>query len=334
MPSIGLDFYGVRVKVNGPAAALGSLSLDFSYFSSGGAAGGGIDIMLSEDEPPYGMVPAVKAALSRRDSISYDSGDSRYVDYNGKALGIYDYVNEKGRLFSKDPNLLHEISYLMILSRVGEMLDKKGLHRVHSCAFSLDGMGALFLMPQGGGKTTLYLEAAKREGVQLLGDDIPLLSKDMRIFPFPLRVGVADGTKLDIPAGYLGSIKRRRYGKKILIDTKYFAEKLSSAVELRYIFKGVRESSNNPRIVKSGRFTVFLALLRDCVAGFGLPQMLEYFIRFDIKDLAAKAAIGLSRTVVCLKAVFKAKTYIFIIGKDTVKNADVLAEFLKVNRSV
>lgn len=329
MPQLSLDFYGVGVNINGPISVMEQLYLDFSYFKVEEGSKDGIEISLYDAEPPYERVPVVRASLYRPDSVSFDKGKTRFVDYHGKALGIYDYDKENGELFSKDANLLHELSYLVILSRVGEALDKKGLHRAHACAFSFNGEGVLCLMPQGGGKTTLYLEVAKHEGVKLLADDIPLISKDMRILPFPLRVGVTDGTKLDIPPQYLGSMERRRFGRKILIDAGYFSGKLSEPVKLRTILVCEREFSKDARIVKAGFARVYAALLRDCIIGVGLPQVLEYFLRFEAGDMLGKYGILVSRKMTCLRAILRARTCRFIMGSDKAKNAETLVNFLR-----
>ena len=329
MDKITFEFYGVTAEISLPSRLKEDIRKDFSYFERDSITGApSVTLTVYEEKPPFEKIPAVRSSLYQPDSISYDHGGKRYVDYFGRALSIYDFAGENGELFSEDRELIHELSYLLILSRVGEMLDKKGIHRVHAFAVSFKGKGILCLLPQGGGKTTLYLELAKNKDVELISDDIPLITKDLKILPFPLRIGVAEGAKLDIPREYLGSIERRKYGKKILIDARYFSGRISSPVGIDIILKGEREYSDNPRIVKAGKAAVFIALLRDCVIGLGLPQMVEYFLRYGFGEIAAKLGIVLSRKITCLKAVFKARTYVFVIGIDVRKNADTLIEFL------
>ena len=324
-----MDFYGVTAEITLPSWLREELSKDLSYFEKQAEPlVPMITLAIHEIEPPYGSVPRAKASLYQPDSVSYDYEGKRYVDYFGKALSVYDYGSEKGELFSLDRNLLHELSYLMLLSRTGELLDKKGVHRVHSCGFVFKGKGVICLMPQGGGKTTLYLELLKNNDVQLISDDTPLISANGMVLPFPLRIGVSEGVKIDIPQQYLGSLERRKYGKKVLIDAKYFSDRISPPVKIKYLFRCEREFSKFPRIIKSGRTTVFFALFRDCVAGLGLPQMVEYFLRYSPRDILSKSFIAASRMITCVSAVFKSEVYTFIIGTDTAQNAGVLIEFL------
>ena len=328
--TLKLNFYGVEVIVSGPQGIVNNLVKDFSYFiADKNDDSDSIEINIAQKKPDFGRVPAVKASLYQPDSVSYDNGSVRYVDYFGKALSIYDYDKEKGELYSDDINLLHELSYLLILSRAGEMLDKNGIHRVHACGFAIDGKGVLCLMPQGGGKTTLYLELLKNEDVRLISDDTPLITRDSTILPFPLRIGVTEGATPDVPQEFLGSIDRRKHGKKILIDTKYFAGRISAPVKAGFILAGEREFSDNPRIVKAAKLKILSALFRDCVIGLGLPQMVEYFLRFQTKDVLSKIGIVSSRNIACVKAVLKARTYRFIIGTNPSRNAEELIRFLK-----
>jgi len=310
------------------------IARDFSYFSSDTwDKPSDFELIVSEEEPPFARVPPVKASLYQPDSLSYDRGDTRYVDYTGKALSIYDLRTERGELFSRDRNLLHELTYLIVLSRVGELLDRRGIHRVHAFAVSFDGKGLLCLLPQGSGKTTLILELMKNPGVKLISDDTPLITRDSALLPFPLRLGIAEGAALDVPGEYLGGIERRKYGKKILIDIRYFSGRISRPAGIDIILKGEREFSDNPRIFNTGRLDVLGALFRDCIVGLGLAQMVEYFLRSGAKEILSKSVIVLSRTRSCLMAVLKARTCKFVIGRDTVKNAEVLLEFLSKNQS-
>lgn len=322
------DLYGIIAELDTPLWLSKALDRDFSYFTAAkGAAPATLTLKVMEQEAPFDRIPKVKACLYQPDSVSYEVQGVRYVDYFGKALSIYDYKLEKGELYSQDKALLHELSYLILLSRVGEMLDKNGVHRVHSMGFSLDGKGVLCLMPQGGGKTTLCLEMLKGDKFKLLSDDTPLITRGAQLLPFPLRIGVSEGAKLDISQEYLGSMDRRKHGKKILIDIRYYAGKISGPVPVEMIISCERVYSDKPEIVEASKLTVFSALFRDCIAGLGLPQMVEYFLRSDPKDLLSKTGIVVSRTLTCAKAVLKAKTYTLKLGTDTARNAAALMEF-------
>jgi len=330
MHNISFEFYGVKIGITQPLWLKEIIAKDFSYFrTEDGGRHPDIELSVYERKPPFGRIPPVKAVLFQPDSVSYDSGEVRYVDYFGQALSVYDYGKEKGEFYSDDKNLLHELIYLLIQSRVGEMLDKKGIHRVHACGFSINKNGVICLMPQGAGKTTLYLELLKNENIRLVSDDTPLITRGSDMLPFPLRIGVTEGVKLNVPQEFLSTLERRKYGKKILIDTKYFTDRISATVKLNIILKGEREYSDNPRIVKAGKIKIFAALFRDCIVGLGLPQMVEYFLRFQPKDMLAKINIVSSRVIACTKAVLRARTYSIILGTNPQHNAEVMISFIK-----
>ena len=61
-------------------------------------------------------------------NVVYRSGGKRYIDYHGRGLGILDEAASNYKLFSEDTELLYEAAYLFLLSRIGQALDRRGLH--------------------------------------------------------------------------------------------------------------------------------------------------------------------------------------------------------------
>lgn len=333
METLRLQFYEIGVEVRAPAWLLNDLRRDFSFFAPVPALVNGtrcVVIEVHELCPPFDTVPAVRASLYQPDSISYDQGEVRYVDYNGKALSIFDYGREEGRLYAQDRDLLHELSYLLIHSRVGELLDKKGFHRVHALGLVHDGNGLLCLLPQGGGKTTLALELLGDDTVQLLSDDTPLVDRRGRLLPFPLRIGIEASSAAHIPERFRGTMVRRKYGAKTLIDIEYFQGRVASGpVPARYLLVGEREFADNPRLTRIGRCAAAAALFKNCVVGLGLPQMVEYFLRHGWGEMLAKGSIAISRLAASLFLVMNAETYRLVLGRRPADNAAVVRVFLK-----
>jgi len=292
---------------------------DFSYFLKDVQSAADIKISVYLEEPPFEKVPALKASLHNPDSTAYDDGRIRYVDHQARALTIYDYNNEEGRVYAQDRGLLHELTYLLILSRVGELLDKKGIHRIHCLGVSIGEKGVLCLLPQGAGKTTLALELLKNEGVKLLSDDTVLMNRKGELLAFPLRIGVSADFSLDIPSQYLRSFQRRKYGKKTLIDIDYFRDKIAPSAKPFIILIGQRVFSDEAEIIKISKLKAIGPLFRDAVIG----------LRFDFKDIFSKISIGFSRLLAGLKLLLHSKTYRFLIGRDQGKNVEVLCRFLK-----
>src|SRR5690242_17031533 len=136
------DIYGIGLTVVSEVSSLvDSLARDFAYFVApnqrgairrGGIRQGPIKIVAHVDDPPWGMIPDRIASMITPNAISYDDREIRYNDYHRQLLGKYDFANERGELWSRDLDLLYEITYLMALSRVGELHDRRGIHRIHA----------------------------------------------------------------------------------------------------------------------------------------------------------------------------------------------------------
>lgn len=111
--------------------------------------------------------------------------------------------------------MLYEIVYLFIHSRVGELLDKKGIHRIHACSFSFENNIYVVMLPQGGGKSTLLMGLLKDERIKLISDDTPLCDRKGDILPFPIRIGVNNDIDTGyIPDEYILTFNRRKFGQK------------------------------------------------------------------------------------------------------------------------
>src|SRR6202011_3105060 len=104
----------------------------------------------------------------------YDRGNVRFNDYQGEALAIYDFASEQGEVWSENADLLYEITYLLCLSRIGEIHDLRRIHRVHALGIAVGDKGALVLLPESGGKSTLCMDVLPYPDTRLLSDAPPL----------------------------------------------------------------------------------------------------------------------------------------------------------------
>ncbi len=314
MSTAGFDFYGVGLIVSGSASAvIAGFERDFAYFLATPSRSA-IEISAYDSDPPWDRIPDRIASMVTPNAISYDQGPLRYNDYQREALAIYDFAAEKGELWSHDPDLLYELTYLMALSRVGEIHDRRGIHRVHALGVSVDGRGALVLLPEGGGKTTLALELLKRPGVKVLSDDTPLLAGG-RLRAFPTRMGVR-GEVNGIPPEYLRTFRRRKHGAKTLIDLSYFRDRVADEAVPEAVIVGVRSSGVPSRIEAVSRTAVFPAVAANLIFGLGLPQVVEYFLRGGVRDKLQKAAIASSRLTSAVRLLARAKCYRLVLGQD------------------
>lgn len=327
------DFHGITLKVvSDDKESASFIASDFSYFNldpSNKKIEPQITISVYLSNPPLERIPeGTLAAYQTKDAVVYKSGDIRYFDYFGKALVIYDYHYESGEIHSLKREDLYEKCYLLIMSRLGELLDRKNLHRIHAMGLVFDGKAVLCLLPMGGGKTTLALSLLENREFSLLSEEVPLVSKTGILYPFPIRMGVNEDTPLSIPEEYLKPFKRTHYNPKTLIDIRYFKNQISSVAEPGFIFIGKRLHSAHPKIIRTSFFRTFLSLFRLCVIGVGLPQMLEYILRFDLLDMARQFPILLSRLRSSLILIHKSKTYELHLSYDLRANAVLLTDFI------
>ncbi len=241
---------------------------------------------------------------------------------------ILDFKSELAEIYSLDRNLLHEQTYLMIMSRVGEWLDRRGLHRVHAMGVAHGGRSVLCLMPMGGGKTTLALGLLDHSGFALLSDELPLVSRDGRVHPFPVRIGVSPDTELSIPGEFLTHFPRTRRGPKTLIDARYFADRIAKTAEPWILFVGRRIDGPEPQITSIGRLAAFRTVWNLGVRVQGIPQVLEYVLRAELRAALAYVRVVFSRVLAFWRLLRRSECYELRLGVCPAANASRVAEFV------
>nr|MBP7089095.1 hypothetical protein [Candidatus Omnitrophota bacterium] len=263
-------------------------------------------------------------------NICYHWNNLDYIDYYGKGLTIIDKKKNEYTVFGKDLYLCHEIVYLTILSLVGSHLDSRGLHRVHGFGLDLNGKGILVLLPRGGGKTTLLLDILKETNIKLISEDSPLVDRNGRIFPFPIRIGVSASEKpKDIPNQYVYYIERMEFGPKYLIDVTAFKDKIAKESSLPWlILIGIRALGPGSKIMPVSKIKVFREFIKNSVIGLGLYQGMEFILQKSIFELLGKLGLIFSRLKNAFKIILASKTYLFIIGSDKKQNTATLLSFL------
>lgn len=289
-----------------------------------------ISIAVFRQRPPYEKVPALRASLYSLGAICYKDKGIHYVDYSGNGLMIYDFRQERGDIYSEDENLLYEKAKLAILSRSGEILDNRHIHRIHACGFSVDEKATICILPMEAGKTTLALNTIKkRQEIKLLADDVCLVDLKNNVYPFLLRVGVRDKELVwDIPSQYITRINRLFYGEKFLIDLEYFKGRIANHARLCNILIGRRVFKEETEIRRIAKIRCIMPFMQSGVFGLGLPQIVELFLRGDFMDILKKIAMVFSRSFIFLFMVCRADTYEIGIGRNIDKAAAELARFI------
>lgn len=329
-----LDVHGVIVRVDcGDAETAERLSDDFVQFQSlsAPAAAPAIHLVLMREEPRYDELPAIRASIHTPRNVCYDAGDVTYIDYFGKALAIYQRSRQRVEVRSARPQLLHEIAYLTLLSRVSEQLERRGLHRVHALAVSKQGRAAIVLLPSTGGKTTLALHFLRTgDGWRLVSEDSPLVDRKGRIQPMPLRLGVMSDEPPPFPAQFVTYLERMEFGPKYLVSLRAFPGGIETQVtEPAWVFIGRRTLGTTCRISPASRRAGFGALTRDMIVGLGLYQGLEFLLRRSAFDLIAHTSLVAGRTRAALALLRRARVYEIELGRDADLNALTLSSFLR-----
>jgi len=334
MKKIILEIYGIRFEVYANAeAVLESLKKDFVLYLRGDK---GIDafktiiISIFKDRLPYHKVPPCAASLYNLNSICYKNNHTHYIDYAGNGLMIYDFKEEKAEIYSEDENLLYEKTRLVILSRMGELLDHRHIHRVHAAGLAKNGIGTLCLLPMAAGKTTIALNVLKRDKeIKLISDDICMIDFSGHIYPFILRIGVRDESILEeMPEKYITKINRSFYGQKYLIDLEYFNGRIADKSKIRNILIGKRVFKDATEINRISKFKCFVPFIQSGVFGLGLPQIVELFLRGDFLDILNKIGMVFSRSALFLLIICRSKTYEIKIGRDIGKASKAVSDFI------
>jgi hypothetical protein len=330
MPELFLDIHGISAQVSSESArTLEGLRRDFEYFESSAGTSADVRLELSTDEPPAGSRSG-RRWLATSEFSAADSGRTRRIDYCDGAAAIYDFSRETGALYCPREERLHELGYLAILSRVGEALDRRGLHRVHALGFEFGGQGGLLLLPSGGGKSTLALEllaASSRLGI--LSDDSPFIDADGLLRAMPLRWAFLPTTDLSaVPGGFIRPFSRRRFGPKRVVDVGYFRQRVRDRVPLRWLLVGRRDGAG-PKIEPLSFAAGLGALFVNLVVGHGLAQMAEYRLRTRPADLLGLAGDAARRLRAAVNAVSMARLGRFTLGPDPKASARALLAYLE-----
>jgi hypothetical protein len=327
MKSTAFDFWGVTASVSSESAEIvEDLRRDFSFFEKE-SADADIRLRCELKDPSDVKLPPYEAIRYGKDSITYGRGGLQATDYRGEGLTVYDFKRESGEVYAKDRARLHELAYLLIMSRVGERLDMRGLHRVHGFALERNGDGFIFLMPEGGGKTTLALRLMRLGGLRLLSDDTPIVD-GRDIFAFPLRIGLSPADAEGIPPKWRRDFKRTGRRDKVLVDVGYFGEAVAKRAAAKMIIVGVRTLSDKPMIERVSRLRLLRPLTRDLVFGLGIPQVVEHFLRGTADDIPRKMWIFARRLWCALLLAARCEAYVMRTGTDRDENARALAGIL------
>lgn len=337
MSEIELNFkiYGISVKVLTNSEELSSrVEKDFGAFTYHEGEGHNSFLTIESNFKviPKEILPNVKPTFNRKHVVTYDIQDERINDYKGKLLSLMNFEKEYAVLYSVDIEILHEVTYLLILSRTAKMMDQKGYHKIHGMGFNYQDKSVVVMMNSGGGKSTLLLNILKQNDVEILSDDTPIINENGVFSGFPLRIGLKarDSFLEEIVGEQVYTMNRQTHGLKYLYPV--VGNKLKPVFEgkrKQILIVGLRDNFSLPEIKKITKAKMFYFLFIHQIIGIGLPIIFEYFWEKGIGDFFVKTMIFIKRLKAAVATIFKSEIYEMNFSNEPDKNADYLINFLK-----
>jgi hypothetical protein len=324
--SVLLDVYGLRVSVEGWPEVVDAVRLDYAWFEREEDGRADVEIVVERRPPDFGRFGDLTASFVTPRNVVYRSRDETVVDHLGNAVSVVDRKGNRMRIEGEDEQTVHDAVYYFVLGRVGEHLDARGLVRLHSLGVAGAQGAVALLLPPGGGKSTLALQALGDERARLLSEDSPVLDSDASLHPFPLRIAVREADAQ--PVGR--RVEPRWVYPKVAVEVETFADRIATEpVPLRHLVIGRRSLAREPRLERLPRSRAIVPLLREGVAGVGLYQGLGYAHQRGAHELARKLVTAARRARVCATALARAQVWELILSRDAERNWDALAPLVR-----
>ena len=302
---------------------------DFAWFAADGGAAADVTVRLEQGAPDWDGFGPLEGGFVTPRNVVYQDGDRTIIDWFGRASGVLDRTSGELEIRGEDVHLVHEAAYLFLLSRIGEHLDALGLPRLHALALAGESGGVAVMLPSGGGKSTLAVRALRSGGVRILAEDTPLLDRDGRLHPFPLRIGVNPTDAETLPSGHVRRLERMEFHPKLLFDLEGFRDRVEPEPQpLAHLVIGERSLARTPRLEPIPRRAAAGELVRECVVGLGVYQGMEFVLRSGMRDVAGKAGTAAIRARCCAAALRRAQTWRLVLGRDHDANWEALAPLL------
>ena len=329
--TLRFDVYGHAVGVVGDwAEVLEAIRLDFAWFESDATDGPpAVELVVRRGAPRFDDFGNLRASFVTPRNVVYNDGRRTIVDYFGRALSIVEPTG-RVRIEGEDASLVHEAAYHLLVSRIGEHLERNGLVRLHALGLVAGGGAVALLLPSGGGKSTLALRALQEEQLRLASEDTPLIDRRGWLHPFPLRIGINEGDAAELPPGRVRRLERMEFHPKLALEIDAFADQIArDPAPLRHLVIGQRTLGRDARLVQAQRASAITTLFREAVVGVGVYQGMEFVLQRGLRDVLGKSGTALLRSRCCAAALRRAHVWHLDVGRDRERNWDALRPLLQ-----
>jgi hypothetical protein len=322
-----LVVHGLRLDLGGDwDEVVEEVARDFNWFRvAAGPLPPDVTVQVEQGAPDWDGLGSPVASFVTPRNLVYQQDGRTIVDYFGRAVAVLDRAAARLRVRGEDAHLVHEAAYHFVLSRIGEHLDARGLPRLHALALAGPRGAIVIPMPSGGGKSTLAIRALADPRVRLMAEDTPLLDRQGRAHPFPLRIGVNPTDAERLPPGAVRRIERMELHPKLVLDLSAFADRIASDPQpVSDIVIGTRSLGTQARLERLSRRAAIGPLLREGVIGVGVYQGMEFVLQRGMRDVFGKAGEAGMRARCCAAILRRARVWRLTLGRDTERNWEAL----------
>lgn len=317
MSNIYFEFYNYSIKLSCESEKIIELLKKDFHFFLGREKECHLEVRASITKEIEHLIPSGLIATKQNSrAMTFQDDNLRYNYFYGKAVSILDYKKSYVEIYSKTEEYLHELLYLVILSRQTKFHDLNGLHKVHAFGVSKSGVNLVGMMDSKGGKTTLFSYYLDQEGVSIISDDSPFIDIKGNIHPFPIRIGYELNSysreRLKKYEDKSYHFDRDEYDAKKLIDILEFENEISqnSINNKTILFQGKRVNSKDTcSFKKISKLKMWRYLMKNMVVGVGLPMVLEYYLESSWSDKFKNMKILVSRALSASMLLMKSECY-------------------------
>ena len=337
--SLHFNFYGIHVTVAAPEhyfqEVLNFLREDFEYFvvidkSVFPPEQVKIELKIEKTRSNWDFKANGNPLFKTKMCQVYGLGRKRLCDYGNGTIVQSVTVNSRRRFVVTGSNSdeVYEVSYLALLSAVGEELDLLGYHRIHALGVTFQEQSLLALAPSGGGKSAKATVLLQHEGISIYSDEMPLV-KQGKLYPFPIRIALEPGLDKVLSFGRPSAASRRVFKRKIFpakVLTPISNHRISVPNQLSVLLL-VRRGNGLSKVDSANPVVLGFNLFLSLVIGLGLCQMSEHMLRAN--NIVRLFRIGFSRFREAMRLFVQTKKGFVYLSQDVYQNAKMLISTLE-----